>query len=84
MMIAGVFGFYVDYVLVRFLFRLGSSIAHWLGGPEIVGTGIGLLLTVALLGVVIGIFAFSSIGLYMGYSIILGRPWGLPRRWGRW
>jgi len=77
--VAGVIGYYVDYVFVKFLFRLGSGVAEWLGGPEIVGTGIGLLLTILTGTIVLGIFFFSSIGIYAGYSMIIGRPWGFPR-----
>jgi hypothetical protein len=82
LIIAGVVGYYIDYIFVRFLFRLGSGIAEWLGGPEIVGTGIGLLLTILLGALVLGIFVFSTIGIYGGYSMMIGRPWGMPRR--RW
>ena len=79
--LAGVIGYYLDYLFVRFLFRLGSGVAEWLGGPEIVGTGIGLLLTILLGALILGIFVFSSIGIFAGYSMILGRPWGMSRRW---
>jgi hypothetical protein len=79
--VAGVIGYYIDYLFVRFLFRLGSGVAEWLGGPEIVGTGIGLLLTILLGTLILGIFVFSSIGIIIGYWMILGKPWGVPRRW---
>ena len=83
LVIAGAVGYYMDYVLVRFLFRLGHGIAEWLGGPEVVGTGIGIALTLLALGIVIGIFVFSTIGIYVGYGIIIGRPRKPWRRWRR-
>jgi hypothetical protein len=80
LVIGAVAGYYMDFLLVRFLFRLGQGIAEWLGGPEVIGTGIGFLLVLLLMGMILGIFIFSSIGLYAGYSMIVGRPWHLPRR----
>ena len=82
-MIAGLVGYYIDYIFVSFLFRLGSGVAEWLGGPEIVGTGIGLILTILLGGLLLVIFVLSSVGIYAGYSIIIGRPWAMPRKWHR-
>lgn len=70
--VISVLGYYVDYLFVRFLFRLGAGIAEWLGGPEMVGTGIGLLLVLFLLGLVVTIFVVSSIGIYAGYAMIVG------------
>ena len=79
-MVAGLVGYYVDFLLVRFLFRFGHGVAKWLGGPEVIGTGIGLLLIVLFLGVIVGIFAFSSVGIYAGFGMISrhssGFPWG--------
>ena len=81
LVIASLFGYYIDYLFVRFLFRFGHGIVEWLGGPKVIGTGIGLLLTLLLMGLILGVFTFSSIGIYVGYSITVDRRWRVfPRR----
>lgn len=65
----GLAGFYLDYLIVKFIFGLGHAVSDAMNVSRVIGTGIGLIGTWLLLGLIILIGVFSFIGVVFGLCL---------------